>query len=327
MKRVLIILLLSALWCSAKLGAQQLPLYSQYILNGFMVNPAMAGNDGYTSFNLTARQQWLGFREAPQTYSASWQTRMLRQSYRIINHPIRRDKMLIPSTKGRVGLGAYVINDANAKLARTGLSFTYAYHIFMNNTQLSFGLAAKLFQYRIYTETLTFGTSGDPVLNNDFNNVAYSPDFDFGVYFRGFGYFVGFSTSNLLQTAILIGAHELPEFKTYRHYWLMGGYSFPLSTELELEPSVLLKTSENWNPQGDLALKLYYEDLYWGGFSYRTNKSIIATVGLRIEGLHFGYSFDWALSEIGHFNYGSHEINLSVKLGSNARRYKWLNRY
>ncbi len=319
--------MLSALWCSAKLGAQQLPLYSQYILNGFMVNPAMAGNDGYTSFNLTARQQWLGFREAPQTYSASWQTRMLRQSYRIINHPIRRDKMLIPSTKGRVGLGAYVINDANAKLARTGLSFTYAYHIFMNNTQLSFGLAAKLFQYRIYTETLTFGTSGDPVLNNDFNNVAYSPDFDFGVYFRGFGYFVGFSTSNLLQTAILIGAHELPEFKTYRHYWLMGGYSFPLSTELELEPSVLLKTSENWNPQGDLALKLYYEDLYWGGFSYRTNKSIIATVGLRIEGLHFGYSFDWALSEIGHFNYGSHEINLSVKLGSNARRYKWLNRY
>lgn len=327
MKRVLIILLLSALWCSAKLGAQQLPLYSQYLLNGFMVNPAMAGHDGYTSFNLTARQQWLGFREAPQTYSASWQTRLLRQSYRIIDHPIRRDKMLIPSTKGRVGLGAYVINDANAKLARTGLSFTYAYHIFMNNTQLSFGLAAKLFQYRIYSETLTFGTSGDPVLNNDFNNVAYSPDFDFGVYFRGFGYFVGFSTSNLLQTAILIGAHELPEFKTYRHYWLMGGYSIPLSTEFELEPSLLLKTSENWNPQGDFALKLYYEDLYWGGFSYRTNKSIIATVGLRIEGLHFGYSFDWALSEIGHFNYGSHEINLCVKLGSDARRYKWLNRY
>ena len=62
---------------SGNLLAQQLPIYSQYILNGFMINPAMAGHDGYTSFNTTARQQWLGFKEAPQTYSASWQTRML----------------------------------------------------------------------------------------------------------------------------------------------------------------------------------------------------------------------------------------------------------
>jgi len=157
--------------------------------------------------------------------------------------------------------------------------------------------------------------------------VAYSPDADFGVFYRGFGYFAGFSVSNLLQTAILIGAHELPEFKTYRHYWLMGGYSIPLSSEFELEPGFLLKTSENWNPQGDFSLKLYYEDQFWGGFSYRTNKSLIALVGIRIEGLYIGYSFDWALSEIGHFNYGSHELNLCVKLGSDARRYKWLNRY
>ena len=150
MKKAFIIAVLSSLfWCCGEVKAQQLPLYSQYILNGFMVNPAMAGYDGYTSFNTTARQQWLGFKEAPQTYSASWQTRVLRQSYKIINHPIRRKNLLIPSTKGRVGLGAYIINDVNAKLARTGASFTYAYHIFMNNNQLSFGLSAKLFQYKI----------------------------------------------------------------------------------------------------------------------------------------------------------------------------------
>ncbi|HER07634.1 MAG TPA: type IX secretion system membrane protein PorP/SprF [Bacteroides sp.] len=327
MKKTLIIALLSAFFCIPEVRAQQLPLYSQYILNGFMVNPAMAGYDGFTSFNTTARQQWLGFKDAPATYSGSWQTRVLKQSYKIVNHPIRRDKMLIPSTKGRVGLGAYIINDSNAKLARTGISFTYAYHIFMKNTQLSFGLAARLFQYRLYSETLTFGESGDPVLSSGFNSVAYSPDADFGVFYRGFGYFAGFSVSNLLQTAILIGAHELPEFKTYRHYWLMGGYSIPLSSEFELEPGFLLKTSENWNPQGDFSLKLYYEDQFWGGFSYRTNKSLIALVGIRIEGLYIGYSFDWALSEIGHFNYGSHELNLCVKLGSDARRYKWLNRY
>jgi hypothetical protein len=66
---------------------------------------------------------------------------------------------------------------------------------------------------------------------------------------------------------------------------------------------------------------------FWGGLSYRTNKSMILLLGIRIEGLYFGYSFDWAFSEIAHFNYGSHEITLSYKLGDNARRYKWLQRY
>lgn len=328
MKRIIRhILFLLILTSYGELTAQQLPIFSQYILNGFVVNPAMAGHDGYTSFNTTARQQWLGFKEAPQTYSASWQSRLLQRSYKIINNPVRRKNMLLPSTKGRVGLGAYVINDVNAKVARTGISFTYAYHIIMNNQQLSFGLAAKAFQYRIYRESLSFGEAGDPVLNGDFNTVAYSPDADFGVLFHGFDYFVGVSVNNMLQTSVLIGANELPDFKTFRHYWLMGGYRFGLTEELDLEPSTLLRTTENWNPLGDFTLKLYYSDLYWGGISYRTNKSIIAIVGIRVEGLYFGYSFDWAISEIGHFNYGSHEITLSVKLGSNARRYKWLNRY
>jgi len=321
------ILFLLILTSYGELTAQQLPIFSQYLLNGFVVNPALAGHDGYTSFNTTARQQWLGFKEAPQTYSASWQSRLLQRSYKIINNPVRKSNMVLPSTKGRVGLGAYVINDVNAKVARTGISFTYAYHIIMNNQQLSFGLAAKAFQYRIYRESLSFGEAGDPVLNGDFNTVAYSPDADFGVLFQGFDYFVGVSVNNMLQTSVLIGANELPDFKTFRHYWIMGGYRFGLTDEIDLEPSTLLRTTENWNPLGDFTLKLYYSDLYWGGISYRTNKSLIAMVGIRVEGLYFGYSFDWGFSEISHFNYGSHEITLSVKLGSNARRYKWLNRY
>ena len=328
MKRALLyIWLLMLLARSGDLAAQQLPLYSQYIQNAFMVNPAMAGYDGYTSFSTTARQQWLGFKDAPQTYSASWQTRLLQRSYKIVNNPLRKNNMVLHSTRGRVGLGAYIINDVNANVARTGISFTYAYHIIMNNQQLSFGLAAKAFQYRIYKEELTFGEDGDPVLNSNFNTVAYSPDADVGILYQGFNYFAGFSVSNLLQTSVLIGSNELPDFKTFRHYWLMGGYRFAIAENLELEPSTLLKTTENWNPQGDFSLKLFYSDLYWGGLSYRTNNSIIALVGVRIEGLYFGYSFDWALSAIGHYNYGSHEITISVKLGSSARRFRWLNRY
>jgi type IX secretion system PorP/SprF family membrane protein len=319
------IVLLLMLGVSASLRAQQLPLYSQYIFNGFLVNPAIAGYDGYTSFNTTARQQWLGFGQAPRTYSASWQTRVLKRSYKIINRPVASDNVLRPSTKGRVGLGAYVINDVNAKFARTGISFTYAYHIYFRRQQLSFGLAAKAFQYRLDKDELTFGQNGDPVMNGE--TVAYSPDADFGIHFYDPNYVVGFSISNLMQTYVKVGGNNIPKFTTDRHYWLMGAYRFRISDILELEPGTLLKTSENWNPQGDFTLKLHVDEQFWGGLSYRTNKSMILLLGVRIEGLFFGYSFDWAFSEIGHFNYGSHEITLSYKLGDNARRYKWLNRY
>lgn len=320
-------LLVVTLMLTRELHAQQLPIFSQYLMNGLMVNPAMAGYDGYTSINATARQQWLGFKEAPQTYAASWQSRLFRKSYKIVNNPFRSKNMLIPSTRGRVGLGAYIINDLNAQVARTGASFTYAYHISLNNQQLSFGLAVKAFQYRIFTESLTFGESGDPVLNGDFNKVAFSPDADFGVLFNGYSYFVGGSVSNLLQTSVLIGGNSVANFKTFRHYWLMGGYRFTLTQELDLEPSVLLKTTENWNPQGDFSLRLYYVNLLWGGFSYRTNKSLITLVGIRIENIYFGYSFDYSMAEIGNFNWGSHEITISVKLGDNTRRTRFQNRY
>jgi type IX secretion system PorP/SprF family membrane protein len=319
--------LILAMASSGHLQGQQLPIYSQYVQNGFMVNPAMAGHDGYTSFNTTARQQWLGFKDAPQTYSASWHTRLMSKKHKIVNKPLSRGNKLVPSTRGRVGLGAYIINDVNANVARTGVSFSYAYHIIMNNQQLSFGIAAKAFQYRIYKESLSFGEEGDPILNGNFNTVAYSPDADVGILYRGENYFAGFSVSNLFQTSMLIGSNELPEFKTYRHYWLMAGYAFDLNEDFQLEPGFLLKTTENWNPQGDLSLKLSYMDLFWGGLAYRTNNSIIALFGVKIESLYFGYSFDWALSEIGHYNYGSHEITLAVKLGDNSRRYKWKNRY
>ena len=52
-----------------QLQAQQLPVYSQYMMNGFLINPAVAGHEGYTAINITAREQWLGMKDAPGTYA------------------------------------------------------------------------------------------------------------------------------------------------------------------------------------------------------------------------------------------------------------------
>jgi len=287
----------------------------------------MAGYDGYTSLNTTIRQQWLGFEGAPLTYSASWQTRLLRQSYRIVQSPVKKGNMLLPSTKGRVGLGAYVINDVNANVAKTGVQISYAYHILMNNNQLSFGLAAKAFQYRINEDALTFDDQGDPLINGGLNNVGYCPDADVGVFWWSNDFFIGASASNLFQSAIKIGGNDLLNYKTIRHYWFMGGYKFKIGEDTQLEPNFLFKTSEQFLPQGDLGLKIYYREDYWAGVSGRTDGSVILLFGMRADQIYIGYAFDYSLSEIRKFNYGSHELALSFKFGTNARRYRWLNRY
>lgn len=320
----IILLLLTMLWLPAK--SQQLPLFSQYVMNGFILNPAMAGYDGFASVNTTARQQWLGIKDAPQTFSASWQTRLLARSYRIIGHPVREKNMLVPSTKGRVGLGAYVINDVNANMARTGLQFAYAYHIFLDNHQLSFGLAGKVFQYRIADENLSFGSGEDPLINAGIRYVGYIPDIDFGMYLTDMNYFIGASVNNLVQTSINSSRNVL-DIRVLRHYWLMGGYKFYVGEDLAIEPNVMLKTTEQLIPQFDIGTKVFYMDDFWAGFAFRTDGSLITLLGIHNRGLFVGYAFDLSFSSIQRFNYGTHELSISYKLGDNARRYRWLRRY
>ena len=67
---------------TTKVTAQQQPLYSQYMLDAYLVNPAVAGAEGVTAINLTARQQWAGYAESPKTFALSAQTRILKTSFR-----------------------------------------------------------------------------------------------------------------------------------------------------------------------------------------------------------------------------------------------------
>jgi type IX secretion system PorP/SprF family membrane protein len=107
-------------------GAQQVPMYSQYIMNGFLVNPSFAGRDGYTSVNLTVREQWTGMNQAPSTYALSFQTRILKNSYISKSTAVKR-RLIRPTKGGQVGVGGYVFNDN--MVLWTGIQAAYAYNI------------------------------------------------------------------------------------------------------------------------------------------------------------------------------------------------------
>ena len=47
--------------------AQQKPHYTQYVLNQYIVNPALTGIENYVDLKLSHRHQWVGIQDAPVT--------------------------------------------------------------------------------------------------------------------------------------------------------------------------------------------------------------------------------------------------------------------
>jgi type IX secretion system PorP/SprF family membrane protein len=117
-RSILFICFLSFPLFLSSLKSQQLPIYSQYMMNSYLLNPAVAGNEGYTSLNLTVREQWLGLKDAPSTYAVSAQTRLLRNSFISRSANIRKRRK-VASRSGRVGMAAYVYSDLNLCLSYT----------------------------------------------------------------------------------------------------------------------------------------------------------------------------------------------------------------
>jgi len=305
--------------------SQQVPLYSQYMLNGFLLNPAVAGSEGYTAVNLTAREQWIGLNEAPRTYALSFQTRILKKSYISRGSSIKK-RGRQGSRGGNVGVGGYIFNDRNGAVERIGLKGTYAYHINLEQSQLSFGLSLVAYQFRLDEDLIHLADPGDP-LWLDAHKSVFIPDADAGVYYTARNYWVGFSVDQLFESTLKIGDSGYDRYVMERNYYLLGGYDFDVTKDITLSPSTLIKLAENGKLQADISGKFYYQQSYWGGLTYRTGHAIIVMAGVSIDKLIFGYAFDIGLNSIMKHSYGTHEFTFIAKFGENARRYRWLNRF
>jgi type IX secretion system PorP/SprF family membrane protein len=312
--------------------AQQVPMYSQYIMNGFLINPSFAGRDGYTTVNLTVREQWVGMAESPSTYAASFQTRLLKNSY-ISKSTAVRKKLIKPTKGSKVGLGGYIFSDRNGIMRRTGAQAAYAYHISMGQTggypnNLSFGLALTAYQFAINTDGLLISDPNDMFLIN-YDRSVFIPDFNFGASFTTSRYYVGFAMTNLLRGSLLFADTTNTKRTELGNYFLTGGIKFPLNSEWKIEPSAFIKASDMLfkSIQADLTGRVYYKDDYWAGLSYRTGDAIILMLGLKYDRFYFAYSFDFTLTDIRKQSFGSHELTFAVKFGESARRYRWINAY
>ncbi|MFH2144121.1 MAG: type IX secretion system membrane protein PorP/SprF [Bacteroidota bacterium] len=274
--------------------SQQLPLYSQYMMNGFLLNPGITGSVDYIPVRLTVRQQWTGIDDAPSTQALS-------------AHALMKNKQM--------GVGGYIFNDKFGPISSTGIQASYAYHLTLNqNTKLGLGLSISAFQFKLDEANLEAIDQSDVVLTGAVEST-FVPDANFGAYLYSENYFVGLSGTQLIQYKIKLNDQLAGNNQIIRHYFLTGGYNFKISDEFDIQPSVLLKGTEKSPFQIDFNAKAIYKKNYWLGISYRSSESVIALLGIKYDRYYIGYAFDYTFSTLRNYSTGSHEFMIGVDLG------------
>jgi hypothetical protein len=120
----------------------------------------------------------------------------------------------------------------------------------------------------------------------------------------------------------------------YRHYYIFGSYNFSTGVKTQIEPSMLVKISEQLLPQADFGVTYIYNQSFWTGLTYRTSGALIANIRFKYisakiknSTLFFGYAFDFTSNKIQSVTYGTHEITVALKFGDSSKRFRWLDRY
>ena len=163
------------------LFAQQLPHFSQFMVNDYVMNPAIGGKNPYFLGMSANRYQWGGITDAPRTYALS------------LHGPMKFDHM---------GIGGQLFTDIVGPTRRTGFYLSYAYHIpLTDKIKLSLGLNAGLLQFVIDGQKITLHDPGDLTLTNSLQSVL-SPDFGAGFYLYSDRFWVGASCLQIEQSKI-----------------------------------------------------------------------------------------------------------------------------
>jgi type IX secretion system PorP/SprF family membrane protein len=302
MKRLLLYIIVICGFCSIS-NAQQLALYSQYFQNNYIINPAVAGTEiDYSPLRLAVHKQWVGITEAPSTQVVS------------LHHKLDNNLM---------GVGGMIFHDRFGPIRTIGVQSTYAYHLKVNRElNVSLGLSAVFMQYILSLAQEDF-YSYEPVLTRDRSSVTV-PDANFGVYAyqKNNKYWGGLSIAHILQSKLKISGTWMDQSnRMVRHYFLMGGYKlgFP-GTQLEVEPSTLLKMTETTPLQVDANIKVYWNRNIWASLSVREGDSFITSFGFIFEEYFFGFSYDFTFSDIANHTVGSQELIFGWNLDLRRRQ-------
>ncbi|PRY14830.1 type IX secretion system PorP/SprF family membrane protein [Pontibacter ummariensis] len=315
MKKLLPVLLLMLLWGTYAQGQQQ-PQFTHYGFNGIQISPAYAGITNRPEFLSIYRYQWLGY-DATFDDGGSPQTLFL-----AAHTPVRL-------LHGGVGLSLMRDRIANTTVLSAALS--YSYHVNIGETgRLGLGVQGNI--NNIKKGSYRVIDVGDP--NVPLNSSDTKFDIGAGIWYESETFYGGGGVTNLLQAeyAFESALYEFPD-TTYsgrgillgeNHIYVTAGYHLPLTTDITLTPTVLLKhDTETFS--FDVGGRVTYLEKYWAGVNYRYEEAVSALVGVSLledNALRVGYALDLTTFQEAAKAATSHEVMLSYRLPEPIIRFK-----
>lgn len=277
--------------------AQQDAHFTQYMYNTININPAYAGSRGALSIFALHRTQWVGLDGAPVTNTFSMNT---------------------PFNESNLGLGISIVNDKIGPTQENTISADISYSIPTSETfKLSFGMKATANIFSLDINKLN-PVDNDPSLQN-FNN-KFTPNIGAGIYLHSDKAYFGFSVPNFIETD-RYNDNEVAIFKEKINYYLIGGYVFDITSDIQFKPAGLLKIVQGAPIQADISGNFMFMEKLTVGIAYRWSAAMSGMVGFQInDGLHIGYGYDLETTHLDKYNSGSHEIFLRYELFKNNNR-------
>ena len=329
--KVKYIIIIIGLFSCNRVIAQQRPYYTQYIMNNYIINPAVAGIENYWDVKASHRLQWVGLQDAPVTtyftihgplkkspYDRESATSFHASGQNPRGEAYWRD---YTSAEPHQGVGFTILNDKTGPLNRFAMYGTYSYHIGISpRASLAAGISAGITNMSLDASKLNFGGANvDPAVAGSGVINKIKPDISAGLWLYAKNYFVGLAAQQIIPQQIAFSDNTvyLQNGKLLPHLFLSAGYRMQLTDDISFLPSTLIRYVSPLPIGVDVNAKFQYQDLIWAGASYRYQDGFAALVGLNINhNINIGYSYDVQTSNLNTVSRGTHEILIGFLLGN-----------
>jgi type IX secretion system PorP/SprF family membrane protein len=272
------------------------PVYSQYLQNGLVINPAYAGSRDVLSFFTSGRKQWGDIDGAPMLESISF-------------HSLLKND--------RVGLGLTGQFMQYGVTQQISVYGAYAYHLRIGSGKLSLGLRGG-FDYSKNDYSLLEDIDDDIVFPPD-GNTYMKGNVGFGTYYYNKKYFIGAAIPSFLGYASNASGEIIMKPFSNMDIQVSAGMLITFAPAFKLKPSLFLdySTDPTKPMRIDLNANLIIYDFVWVGGSYRTSENVaVAILQLQVTPqLMVGYSRDFPLGDMGGYWKASNEVVLRFEFG------------
>lgn len=291
--------------------AQQGVLFTQYLFNGLLLNPAYAGYQDHLTLSSIYRSQWSGFPGAPRSFSFSADAPILAR---------------------KAGLGILLVNDVLGAEHNTTAEVDFSYQLTLTeNSQLKFGIGTSINQYAVNPEQLRFlepeALTSSVMINSRRQNLRT------GLFWYNQSNYLGLSVNGLLKNR---EANDGISIHMLRTYIFTAGTLLPFTPDLSLKPSLLIREDFASPIAVDLNLFVLFRNSFWLGLSYRAgmNTSHSATINYPISRnalsciaeiyashhWRIGYAYDYSLNSYSSLIAGSHELSIGYSLDEHSQK-------